>query len=192
MSNVILYKKGRIVFSSNILRRWGNADIRSMEDNLTKKGLILPLSMLAVDMQRYLEDGVFIPDTTAASCHIGLLLEPTGDLVEIEFTTPDKADDPVRVFRKLRGCTPDGFWVMSPSDKVSQCGIVAVEIAESPTEALRLINLATPIVTVGYHDWKLPDLVEWVKQQMAKKYPAAQEVSNDKKKQTKNSDNAKP
>jgi hypothetical protein len=167
--NLIAFKNGLILFSPNIYWRNGTTDVFQMEAWVTPKGLILPLTAIAVSARETLTDPTYCPTDKVNNLEIGMLLTPDGRLYTMTYVNDPSGDS--KLSKTMMGCKSYDRIALSPDRYCTFSAMVAIDLVDEPIKALDIVDRVRNIVTVGYQQWKLEDLVNWTKEQVALKFP---------------------
>lgn len=170
MSNLILFKEGRIRFCPNINSIVVDPVFMTLEDWITPAGLILPVSRAAFEVREVLRDPIFEPDCSWETHSTAMLVSKDGRLYDCEFSR-DGEGNKLRVSKALRPTAPKHMWVNSRNNNLIQAGMTMLLFVEELSEVVDKLNAISPILTADYEEWDYEALVKHVRAEVERQFP---------------------
>lgn len=170
MSNVILFKEGRIRFCPNINSIVVDPVFMSLEDWVTPAGLLLPVSRAAFDMREMLRDPTFEADTSWEAHSTGILVGKDGRLYDCEFTRYGD-NDRLRVSKSLKPTSQKNMWVVSRNNNLVQAGMTMLLFIEDLHEVVDKLDRISPILLDDYEEWDYEALVKHTRAEIERQFP---------------------
>lgn len=169
--NIVLYKGERIRFCSNIGGDKHEPIFATMDDWLTPKGLLIPLSRGAVEMREILRDPTYQPDRVWEDTVCSMLLDTKGRIFNIEFLW-DHDNARLRTVAILSNTGPNAVWANSYSRRLHEAATVMLHFYEDMSDMVTELNQIVPMMVEGYEEWDHAVLTKHVREEVERRWPA--------------------